>query len=114
MLYITDESRLEDFGFKREGGTSWKGRPIYSKEVARFRDNRVYLVVNPYKHREENAGEAEMVLEVYIDRDGIKDFMDDERCEDFGMELTLDMETIFDMMAAGVLAKADAVKEDAA
>lgn len=103
MLKVTDIARLAEFGFVCESTRNWHERPIFYREIGRFRESRVYLVVNPYEYQMERENELELVMEVGIDRDDIKDLLEEYDSLDFYCEFTLNTDALFDMMLAGVL-----------
>ena len=102
MLRVKRPEMLEDLGFTNEAA-NYHERPIYSKEIGRYMESRIYLVVNPYEYEHERENEMQLVLEVGITPDEIKEILTQYCTESYYREFVLDLDTVFQMFARDII-----------
>ena len=107
MLKVTDISKLAGLGFENTG-TNASGRAIWARRVYNHENEEVYLVVNPLDGKSrEKEDEIQLVLGVDIVRENIEKELEDMGSGGYSREFELPIDLIFDMIAAGVLARLD-------
>lgn len=100
MIIVTQPERLEEFGFKKNGAIN-SGRPIYVRKISWGTDSECYLCVNPYMPKEQVENEMVMVVQVDIAACDVKDAV--AQNDGIDMEWDLPLDTLFEMMEAGII-----------
>lgn len=101
MIIVTQPQRLEEFGFKKNGAIN-SGRPIYVRKISWGTDSECYLVLNPYTgKKEETPEEMLLVVQVEIAACDVRDAL--AQMDGIDIEWDLPLDTLFEMMEAGII-----------
>lgn len=104
-MYITDLEKLAAYGFRKQEAVNCHGREIWVLDTNEDDVAEISLIVNPLDFKREKDGEIVWNLSVSIDAERAAECA--EGFGYFGREYDLPLDIIYDMIADGVIRKAE-------